>query len=175
MDEAGQRPRAVALLDRDGTINVKPPEGAWVTRPDELVVLDGAVAAVRRLNDAGVPVAVVSNQRGIDAGVMTESDLAAVNARLAGLLAAEGAHVDLWLHCPHGRVGCDCRKPRPGMLLEALEHFGADAAASVMVGDAVTDVAAAQAAGVPALRVGPAGEVPTLAAAVDRWLAERGA
>jgi D-glycero-D-manno-heptose 1,7-bisphosphate phosphatase len=174
MDEARPRPLAVALLDRDGTINVKPPEGAWVTRPDEVVMLDGAATAVRRLNDAGVPVAVVSNQRGIDAGVMDEADLAAVITRVAELLAADGGHVDLWLHCPHGRDACDCRKPRPGMLLEALAHFGADPAASVMVGDAATDVAAAQAAGVPAVRIGPDGTVPTLAAAVDRWLGQGG-
>lgn len=166
--------RPAALLDRDGTINVKPPDGAWVTHPDGLMLLDGAAAAIARLNAAGIPVAVVSNQRGIDAGVMSEDDLAAVNARLAELLAVEGAHVDLWLHCPHGRDVCDCRKPRPGMLLEALETLGADAAASVMVGDAATDVAAATAAGVPGVRIGPAGELPSLAAAVERWLESTG-
>lgn len=158
----------VALLDRDGTINVKAPEGEYIVTPDDLELLPGAADAIRLLNDAQVPVAVVTNQRGIALGRMTEEDLAAVHHRLAAMLdEAAGARVDLWLHCPHEKGTCRCRKPHPGMLLEALERLGGEPAASVMVGDAASDLAAGAAAGVPSELV--TAERPLLAI-VQRWL-----
>ena len=158
----------VALLDRDGTINVKAPEGEYITAPEELVLLPGSARAIRLLNDAGVPVAVVTNQRGIALGRMTEGDLAAVHERLAAMLADEaGARVDEWLHCPHDKDTCSCRKPQPGMLLEALARLGGHAASSLMAGDAESDLAAGAAAGVPSERVSP--ERPLLAV-VEDWL-----
>jgi D-glycero-D-manno-heptose 1,7-bisphosphate phosphatase len=159
----------VALLDRDGTINAKAPEGEYITTPDALELLPGSARAIRLLNDAGVLVAVVTNQRGIALGRMTEDDLTAVHERLAAMLDdAAGARVDLWLHCPHEKGTCSCRKPHPAMLLEALDRLGGEASASVMAGDATSDVAAAAAAGVPAERVLP--ERPLLAV-VEDWLA----
>jgi D-glycero-D-manno-heptose 1,7-bisphosphate phosphatase len=103
---------------------------------------------------------------------MTEDDLRAVHERLAELLAAEGARVDLWLHCPHEKDSCACRKPEPGMLLEALERLGGTAADSLMAGDADSDLEAGRRAGVPTSRVGP-GEGSTLLDVVERWLAAR--
>lgn len=158
----------VALLDRDGTINAKAPEGEYITTPEELALLPGSARAVRLLNDAGVHVAVVTNQRGIALGRMTEDDLAAVHEHLAAMLAEHaGARVDLWLHCPHDKDTCSCRKPQPGMLLEALARLGGDAASSLMAGDADSDLAAGAAAGVPAQRV--SAERPLLAV-VEDWL-----
>src|ERR1700752_1585931 len=93
-------PEAV-LLDRDGTINVKAPEGDYITAPGELELLPGAGRAIAMLNRAGVPVAVVTNQRGIALGRMTDQDLDLIHARLRELLAAEGAFVDAFFHCPH--------------------------------------------------------------------------
>jgi D-glycero-D-manno-heptose 1,7-bisphosphate phosphatase len=163
----------VALLDRDGTINVKAPEGEYITTPDELELLPGAARAIRLLNDAGVPVAVVTNQRGIALGRMTEEDLRAVHDRLSALLRDDGgARVDLWLHCPHEKDACSCRKPQPGMLVEALERLGGDAATSLMAGDAPSDVEAGAAAGVPTERV--SAERPLLAV-VEEWLSPAGA
>lgn len=163
----------VALLDRDGTINVKAPEGEYITTPGGLELLPGAARAVRLLNDARVPVAVVTNQRGIALGRMTAEDLAAVHDRLATLLREDaGAHVDLWLHCPHEKDACSCRKPQPGMLLEALERLGGDAASSLMAGDASSDIEAGAAAGVPTQRVS-AGR--PLLAVIEEWLSPAGA
>src|SRR3954454_10176331 len=107
---------AAVLLDRDGTINVKAAEGEYVTSPEQLVLLDGAAAAIRRLNLARIRVAVITNQRGIALGRMTEADLAAVHRRLVQLLVAEGARVDAIFHCPHEKGTCDCRKPGTAML-----------------------------------------------------------
>lgn len=144
---AASLPSAV-LLDRDGTINVKAPEGEYVTDPDGLVLLAGAAGAIRALNAAGVPVAVVTNQRGIARGVMTEADLEAVHARLRELLANEGASIDVCFHCPHEKGTCDCRKPGTRMLEQAREHFGLSSLEdAVMIGDADSDIRAGHAAG----------------------------
>jgi D-glycero-D-manno-heptose 1,7-bisphosphate phosphatase len=141
------RPDAV-LLDRDGTINFKASEGEYVTTPDELELLPGAGSAIRRLNAAGIPVAVITNQRGIALGRMTEADLAAVHSRLADLLAAERARVDAIFHCPHDKGRCDCRKPGTAMLGWARERFGLNSLReTVVIGDAVSDVQAGRAAG----------------------------
>ena len=103
---------SAAFLDRDGTINVKAPEGDYITRPERLRLLGGAADAIRQLNDAAIPVFVVTNQRGIALGRMTEGDLAAVHERLDAMLAeAGGARIDDYAHCPHERGACDCRKP----------------------------------------------------------------
>ena len=164
---SGVTGRAAAFLDRDGTINVKAAEGEYVTTPGELRLLPGAADAVRRLNDAGALVVVVSNQRGISLGRMTEGDLAAVHARLSDLLdTAAGGHVDAFMHCPHDVGECDCRKPGIGMLLGALRAFpDIDAARSVLIGDSESDVEAGRRFGVRSLQLGV--DAPDLATAVS--------
>ncbi len=146
---------AAAFLDRDGTINVKAPEGEYIETPDALVLLPGAAEAIRALNDAGVPVAVVTNQRGIALGRMTGEDLDRVHARLDALLAdAAGARVDRYYACPHDKDSCDCRKPRPGMLLRAARDLGIDPRDAVMIGDAPSDEEAGRRAGARTIRLG---------------------
>jgi D-glycero-D-manno-heptose 1,7-bisphosphate phosphatase len=164
-------PSAV-LLDRDGTINVKAPEGEYVTDPDGLLLLAGAAGAIRALNEAGVPVAVVTNQRGIARGVMTEADLDAVHARLRELLAAEGASIDAIFHCPHEKGTCACRKPGTEMLDRARRHFGlASLADAVMIGDADSDIHAGHAIGACTILLrDPAAMRPPETGAVARTL-----
>lgn len=155
-----------AFLDRDGTLNVKAAEGAYVTAPEEMRLLPGAGQAVRRLNDAGVFVVLVTNQRGIARGLFTEADYAAVTERLVEQLAEEGAVLDAIYVCPHENDACDCRKPAPGMLLQAArEHPAVDLAGAVMVGDSEADVTAGAAAGAATIRIAAA-EVATGADAV---------
>ena len=146
---------AAVLLDRDGTINVKAPEGEYVTSPEELVLLPGAAEAIRALNDAGVPVAVVTNQRGIALGRMTFGDVAAVHARLDALLAEHGAHVGAYYVCPHEKETCDCRKPQPGMLLQAARDIGIDPRDAVMIGDSDSDAEAGRRAGATVILLSP--------------------
>jgi D-glycero-D-manno-heptose 1,7-bisphosphate phosphatase len=129
------------FLDRDGTINVKAPAGEYVTTADQLELLPGAAEAIRRLNEAGVWVGVVTNQRGIARGEMTERDLQAVHVRLQDELACHDAHLDAIYHCPHEQGACSCRKPEPGLLLRAQgDRPGLTFAASALVGDAESDV-----------------------------------
>jgi D-glycero-D-manno-heptose 1,7-bisphosphate phosphatase len=156
-----------AFLDRDGTVNVKVPEGSYVERPEELELLPRAADAIRVLNDRGIRVIVVTNQRGIARGRLTEEALAAVHRRLLELLdAAAGATVDAILHCPHEGGTCDCRKPLPGLLLEAKRRWPSIALErSVMIGDALSDVQAGRAAGVRAIHLGV--DAPDLSGAVQ--------
>lgn len=108
-----------------------------------------------RLNRAGWAVVVVTNQSGVARGRFTEADVAAVHAHLAELLAGYGARIDAFHYCPHHpeadrveyRRPCECRKPRPGLLLQAAAGLGLDLAASWMIGDRVSDLEAGAAAG----------------------------
>jgi D-glycero-D-manno-heptose 1,7-bisphosphate phosphatase len=145
-----------ALLDRDGTINVKAPEGEYVTRPEDVELLPGAAHAIALLNAASIPVVVVTNQRGIALGRMTEDDLDAIHTRLAAeLQEAGGAHVDVFLHCPHEKGTCGCRKPGTLMLLRARDVLGLPSLRqAVMIGDAVSDVRAGHAAGANTVLLG---------------------
>lgn len=172
---------SAAFLDRDGTLNVKAPDGGYVTAPADVRLLPGAARAVRRLNDEGIFVVLVTNQRGIARGLFTEADYAAVTERLVEALAAEsGAVLDAIYVCPHASDSCDCRKPGPGMLLRAArEHPEIDLAGAVMVGDAEADVAAGTAAGSATVRIAASDVsshadlvVPDLAAAVS-WILGR--
>jgi D-glycero-D-manno-heptose 1,7-bisphosphate phosphatase len=164
-------PGGAAFLDRDGTINVKAPEGDYVKSPEEVTLLPGAARAVRALNDAGVVTVVVTNQRGIALGRMSERDLDAVNERVAALLDEEaGARLDKVLHCPHDEGVCDCRKPGIGMLRRAAAEVpGLSLEHSVMIGDSESDVQAGRTAGMRTIRLGR--EAPDLWEAVQRVLA----
>jgi D-glycero-D-manno-heptose 1,7-bisphosphate phosphatase len=140
------------FLDRDGVIN---DQTAFVNKPDDFRLLPGAAAAIRRLNETGVPVVVVTNQGGIALGYLTEDDLAAIHERMAELLAAEGAHVDAVYSCPYYPGGTipryakesPDRKPGTGMLERARDELGIDLAKSYLVGDATTDILAGLRAG----------------------------
>jgi len=146
-----------AFLDRDGTINEQPPEGGYVSNPDELRLLPGACEAIRRLNEAGWRTVVVTNQRGIALGLMTEQDLYRVHERLVELLRACGATIDRIYHCPHEVGTCDCRKPGAGLLHRARADDPAiDFGRAVLIGDSQIDIDAGRAAGTRTVALGAA-------------------
>ncbi|MGD0347314.1 MAG: HAD family hydrolase [Terracidiphilus sp.] len=129
------------FLDRDGILNEKMPEHRYVTRWEEFRVLPGVPEAVRRLNDAGLRVVVVSNQRGIAKGLYTAADLDAIHAKFQRLLELEGARIDAFFICPHEADQCNCRKPLPGLFEQAVARFPEiTAATSVMIGDSNVDI-----------------------------------
>jgi len=140
------------FLDRDGVISE---QTAFVNLPEDLVLIDGAAEAIARLNLAGLPVAVITNQGGIAMGYLTEQDLARIHARMEIMLAEAGAHVDGIYYCPHHAqatipayaADCPCRKPNIGMLEQARDELGIDLQRSVVVGDATTDILAGTRAG----------------------------
>jgi D-glycero-D-manno-heptose 1,7-bisphosphate phosphatase len=140
------------FLDRDGTLNRLPEQGDYVRSAGEVELLRGAGHAVGMLRRAGYLSVVVSNQRGVALGLMTEDDLAAVDLRVRELLGG----LDASYYCTHS-IGsfCDCRKPEPGLLLRASQELGIDLARSWMIGDSSADIGAGAAAGCRTLRVQP--------------------
>lgn len=139
-------PEAV-LLDRDGTILF---DVAYNGDPAKVAPLPGARRALERLRAARLPLAVVSNQSGVARGLIDAEQVGAVNRRAEELLGPVGP----WLFCPHGDdEGCECRKPAPGLVLEAAERLGVGPERCALIGDIAADVQAAQAAGAAAVLV----------------------
>ena len=154
----GLGPGPAVFLDRDGTINVKAAAGDYITSPEELHLIPGAGRAVRLFNQLGMTVVVVTNQRGVARGLMTNLDLAAITERLEALLAEHGARIDATYTCVHDEGTCDCRKPAPGLLLQALsDRPDIDRGSSVMIGDSESDILAGAAAGMRTVRLAAAG------------------
>ena len=132
--------RPAAFLDRDGTIIV---DVDYPSRPEDVRLLPGAAAAVRRLNERGIPAIVVTNQSGIARGLLDEAAYQRVRARVDELLAAEGARLDASYHCPHHPdfgIACDCRKPGTALYQRAARDLALDPRASLFVGDRLRDV-----------------------------------
>jgi D-glycero-D-manno-heptose 1,7-bisphosphate phosphatase len=140
--------KKAAFLDRDGVINRKAPEGHYVTRWEQMEFLPGAFEAIRLLNNAGFLVIVVSNQRCIAKGLITTDELESMHARMSLEFQAAGARIDAVYYCPHeSQPPCGCRKPQPGMLLDAARTHNVDLSASWMIGDSEHDQEAGEAAG----------------------------
>lgn len=152
---------AAVLFDRDGTLVVDVPYNGDPTRVEPM---PDAAAALALLRARGIPVGVVTNQAGIARGLLTEDAVRGVNARVEELLGPFA----VWQVCPHGpSEGCRCRKPEPGMVLDAAAALGVPAARVALVGDIGADVAAAEAAG------GTGVLVPTPATRVEEVRAAR--
>jgi D-glycero-D-manno-heptose 1,7-bisphosphate phosphatase len=137
--------RRFVLLDRDGTIN---DEVGHLSHADELRLIPGSADAIRRLRALGLGVVVVTNQANVGRGLLSPADLERIHARLRAMLAAEGTEVDAILHCPHApEDGCGCRKPGPGMALDAATRFGFDPADAFVIGDHAGDARMGRAIG----------------------------
>jgi histidinol-phosphate phosphatase family protein len=158
--------RAV-FLDRDGTINeiVSFPELGLLDsplNPEQFSLLPGAAKAISIFNRLGLEVVVASNQPSVAKGKMTEEAFERVRAKMREQLAENGAHVDAEYYCFHHpsakdarfRVDCDCRKPKPGLLLKAARDLGVNLSESYVVGDSLTDIKAGKAVGCRTLLIG---------------------
>jgi D-glycero-D-manno-heptose 1,7-bisphosphate phosphatase len=151
---------AAVFLDRDGVLNelVADPESGQFESPlrtSQVRLIRGASAAAAALKAAGYALVCVTNQPAAAKAKTTLAELDAIQQRVRELLAAEGAQLDAWRMCPHHPDGvvpelsaaCDCRKPAPGMLIDAARELGLELAASWLIGDTDSDVAAGAAAG----------------------------
>lgn len=133
------------FLDRDGVLNRKQPEGAYVTGWAQFQWLPGAVEAIARMNRAGMTVILVSNQRGIALGLFTSEELELIHNNMRTHLAQHGARLDAIYYCPHDVGECQCRKPDIGLFEQACRDFpGASAQNSVVIGDSLSDLQAGQ-------------------------------
>lgn len=174
-------PGRTVFLDRDGTINESPPEGEYLSSADDVSLIPGAAEAIRILNEHPARVVVVTNQRGIALGKMTEADLSSVNERLESELARSGAHLDGIFHCPHHAGTCECRKPGTGMFERAAREIeGVKIEGAAMIGDSAIDIEAGLRLGLTTVRLGVSGpgdpvpdrEAPNLLEAVRLLVAQ---
>jgi len=166
-----KRNNRAVFLDRDGTINE---EKGYLFRTEEFTFIPGAPEAIRLLKEAGFLVIVVTNQSGVGRGYYDEAAVDALHQHLDEELAALGTGVDGYYFCPHHpehgigpyKLECECRKPLPGMLLQAAADHGIDLSRSYMIGDKLVDVTTGIKAGCRPLLIrtgygaGESGELP---------------
>jgi D-glycero-D-manno-heptose 1,7-bisphosphate phosphatase len=145
--------RPALFLDRDGVVI---DDSHYVGSVDQIRWIPGSAAAVRKANDAGFAIVVVSNQSGVARGLFSEADVEVIHEHIRQhFLAESGATFDRFYFCPHHeteggeryRIDCDCRKPKPGMLLRAARELDLDLEASWLIGDRLSDMQAGIAAG----------------------------
>jgi histidinol-phosphate phosphatase family protein len=142
MTAAGRR---ALLLDRDGTLISDP---GYLSDPEQVALLPNAAAALAALAQRGYLLVVVSNQSGVARGLITPQQAREVHRRFVAVLAQAGVTLDASYYCPHAPdAGCRCRKPQPGLLLDAAREHGIDLPHSIMIGDSARDVGAGRAVG----------------------------
>jgi len=148
--DAFMRREPSVILDRDGVLNRKPPRAQYVRNWNEWEWCPGSLEALRLLKQAGYRTIIASNQPGIGRGLMTEDDLEAVHSRMKREVVQAGGRVDGIYYCPHDwDEGCDCRKPKPGLLYQAQKDFHLDLTRTPFIGDDERDGIAAFAADCP--------------------------
>mgnify|MGYP001160016757 CR=1 FL=1 len=140
------------FLDRDGVINRESRD--FIRGPDDWVPIEGSLQAIAQAQQHGFRILVISNQSGLGRGLFGIRELNRIHARMQNELANLGARVEAFFFCPHvPDAGCGCRKPLPGLLLDAGQRLGIDLSKTTLIGDRETDAAAALSAGVRAMLV----------------------
>jgi D-glycero-D-manno-heptose 1,7-bisphosphate phosphatase len=153
-----EKRQAAVFLDRDGTINE---EVGYLDRLEKLRLVPGAAEAIRLINRSGMKAVVVTNQSGVARGFFTEAFVDEVHAHLREMLREEGASLDGFYFCPHHPLEgrgvylrhCNCRKPSPGLLLQAIEELSLEPECSYMIGDTLKDIEAASRIGAKGILV----------------------
>ena len=141
-------PKKAVFLDRDGTLNVRPPKAHYIEKPDDFIWMDGAKEAVRLLHQAGYLRFLFTNQPGIARGVMTQHQLDLIHLKMQSELQENGGCFDQIYVCPHGwDEDCDCRKPKPGLLYQAQKDYSLNLLEAIVIGDDDRDIEAGEAAG----------------------------
>ncbi len=142
------------FLDRDGVINTNPPNKGYVRRWSEFSFLPNALKAIRDLTENGYRIIVITNQAGIGKGLFSEDNLKDIHSRMVTEITDAGGRIDAVYHCPHHpETGCECRKPKPGMLRRAADEHRIELSSAYLIGDSTTDIEAGRRAGTRTLLV----------------------
>ncbi len=137
------------FLDRDGVINI---DSGYVSKKEEFIFCDGVFSALRYFQDKGYLLFVITNQSGIGRGYYSEEDFISLSAWMCEELKKQGIKISKIYHCPHApELKCECRKPKPKMILQACAEFNIDLQQSIMIGDKLSDVEAGASAGIEKL------------------------
>jgi D-glycero-D-manno-heptose 1,7-bisphosphate phosphatase len=141
-------PKKIVILDRDGIINKKPPKGDYVKNWQEFEFLDGAIEGLKLLTKKGYEFYIVTNQAGIARGLMTEAALKKIHRNMLIKFKEKGIKIKQIYYCPHDwDEGCNCRKPKPGMLFKAASEYNFDLTKAIFIGDDIRDRLTAKFAG----------------------------
>ena len=153
----------LVVLDRDGVINEDSPE--YIRTPDAVRFIDGSLEGIARFTQAGIQVAIATNQSGLARGFFDIDTLNRIHALICARAAAVGGHIDVIAFCPHGPDdGCFCRKPSPGLLISLARRFSISVESVIFIGDSVRDLLAAERAGAKPILVRTGnGDAATLA------------
>lgn len=144
-----QYPHKAVFLDRDGVLNIKPPEHDYVKKFEEFSWVPSAKKLIQKIKSNGFLAVVISNQQGIARGFMTKEFIESLHEKMNMDLSEIGTHIDAFYYCPHHKDDmCTCRKPNPGMLFHASHELGIDLTKSFFIGDTLTDMEAGKKAGV---------------------------
>jgi histidinol-phosphate phosphatase family protein len=147
----------VIFIDRDGVINRDP--GGWtkysyVTKWDEFFFIDGSIKALRKLKDAGYRIYLISNQGGISKGYFTQKDLDKLNERMLQEIEKAGGKIDELYYCPHhDKDNCECRKPKTGLIEQAMRKMDVDCKKTFIIGDSIRDIEAGKRMGMKTIFV----------------------
>lgn len=157
------------FLDRDGTMNIRPPQACYIEKAEDFIWLPGAREAIKKLNDHGYSIILISNQPGIARGRLTVEDLDSIHEKMQRELKEVGASIDHIYYCPHDwDEGCDCRKPKPGMFFQAQKDLCIDLTKCWMLGDDERDMHAGGDAGCKCMYISEQHPLPE---AVDNLIA----
>ena len=148
----------VLFLDRDGTINV---DKHYVYKKDDFILIEGICDAIKRYIQKEFIVIVVTNQSGVARGLFTEQDVMKLHEYAEQLLLANGVKINKWYYCPHHpvfgmgnyKINCNCRKPKTGMIEQAIKDFDIDLKQSLLVGDKVEDIECGEKMGIKSIYV----------------------
>lgn len=136
------------FLDRDGVINRNPPNWGYVRTWEEFDFIPNALNAIRDLTENGYRIVVITNQAGIGRGLFSEDNLKDIHSRMVAKITDAGGKIDAIYYCPHHpEAGCECRKPKPGMLIRAAHEHNIELPNAYLVGDSTTDIEAGQRVG----------------------------
>lgn len=138
----------IAFLDRDGVINVNPPPHEYVTRIEDFVLTDGILETLKALQAGGFEFIVVTNQRGVARGLLSEEDLRRIHEYMKETLGHHGIGILDVFYCPHEKDMCACRKPKDGLLRQAMAAYPVDLAVSLLISDSAVDIGMAEGFGV---------------------------